>query len=202
MWLEKKITVSDIVAALALIVSLAALYGSYRGSDPYIVFGVEDISLGTVPSVTGGECDVLLSFAVEFNNSGQRTATLERISGLDDLPPVLLSKDNQFLPIDHVSYDVYLLRSPLVAIDFWPKLQQNLTPIDLDSPFFLSSILPPNSTKILYFVVILDLVNGDGLKADNILVSSLLTDSTGGNHEIKIAINTDDLPTGCWSEAR
>ena len=195
--LEQKITVSDIVAVVALIVSLAALFVSSRASNPYIVFGVEGIGFGAVPSVTGGECDILLSYAVEFNNSGQRSATLERISGLDGLPPVLLSKDGQLLPIGLVSLDVYKLTSPLEAIEFWPSLQRNLAPIDLDSPFFLSSIVPPNSAETLYFVVIMDLLNGDELKADRILVSSLVTDSAGGNLEIKMAMKAREAPVGC-----
>lgn len=197
MWFERKITVSDIVAVIALIVSLVALFVSSRASNPYVVFGVEDLRFGAVPGATVGECDVLLSYSVEFNNSGQRSATLERISGLDELPPVLLSKEGQLLPKDLVSLNVYMLPSPLEMIELWPTLQRNLAPIDLDSPFFLSTIVPPNSTKTLHFVVIMDLLEGDELKADRILLSLLVTDSAGGNHEIKMALNAREAPVGC-----
>lgn len=197
MWFEQKITLSDIAAVLAFIVSLVAFFVSSKASNPYIVFGVEDLRFGAVPSATAGECDVLLSYAVEFNNSGQRSATLERISGLDESPPVLLSKDGQLLPKDLVSLNVYMLTSPLGMIELWPTLKRNLAPINLNSPFFLSTIVPPNSTETLYFVVIMDLLDGDELKADRILLSSLLTDSAGGNHEIRVALNAREAPVGC-----
>ena len=197
MQFERKVTVSDIVAVIALLVSLLALFVSYRANNPYIVFGVEDLRFGAAPSAIAGECDVLLSYSVEFNNSGQRSATLERISALDNLPPVLLSKNAQILPEGLVSLEVYMLSSPLEMIEFWPTLRRNLAPIDLDSPFFLSTIVAPNSTVTLHFVVVMDLFEGDDLKADQILLSSLVTDSAGGNHQIKMALNAREAPVGC-----
>lgn len=192
---KKEIGFAELIAALALVLSGFAVWQAQQATSPFVILGLGDNRVGAFRDEESNTCKMLLHAPVEFNNSGQRSATLDRISSPIGVPAVWFLKNGELVKDVNISFDVYLLRAPLEHIEVWPVLSKGLRPISFSETVFLSKIIPPNSSLTLNFVVTAEIYEGLNSIADQILLGMDVSDQGGKTHEIRIALELDHIST-------
>ncbi len=190
---KKEFGISEILAVVALLISVVALIQSHRASNPYLVLGVDD--LRTMAYHNGDTCNMLLSFSVEFNNSGQRGATLQRMAAPNNNPPVMFVLEGQIVDKKKRPYEIFFLPGRIENLDiYWNTLRKRFKPLDLQRPSFIQRIVSPNSSEKLFFAVDAPMSAPSPPREDKMLIAFDLDDNKGNRHEVRMALDTSDFP--------
>lgn len=92
-------------AFIALLISTAAFWQSYKSNDGYIVKGG---GRALVYPYKRTSCNMLVSIPVSYHNSGKRAVTLERFIP-SNVPKVIFTKNQKLIKELVVNYKFYIL---------------------------------------------------------------------------------------------
>jgi hypothetical protein len=187
--LKKEIGVSDLIAFVALIVSIWALYISYDSNRAFIVQGGGVIKENIIQ---GGnkKCGLIVTMPISFSNSGKQATTLEQLAPTDNLPAVIFSDGDKLLTDMKLPYKQYLL-STLENADKGVTLSE-LTSNKEFIPSFnhIGDLIEPNQTyKLNYMLLVPTDANLNSFKNPKAFVSFDANFSNGQILKIRSAFD-------------
>lgn len=183
---KKEISITDIIAIFAIIISCISLWKSFEPDDGFIVSGG-----GILNSKIeyDGDCHYLLSIPVEYHNSGKRALTLRRFV-TDDLPKVLFLKSNS-LNTDEplLTYKSYQVNNASDLSYGWLKHLSKLPQFQPEKSFYFDGLIKPGDSFVTNIVVDVLAYEKGVVLADSIAIAFDAEFSNGQVIPLRISTN-------------
>lgn len=186
----------DLFAVLALLISAAAFWQSYKSNDGYIVKGG---GLVLVHSYKNTTCNVLLSIPVSYHNSGKRAVALKRFIP-SSVPKAMFTKNQEIIQDVMVDYKFYILEGNIT------KPSEILSKLEISAEYPLDSykhygvLIKPNEVYEANIIITAQNYKDKKFIFDDIIVNVDVEFENGQILEHRSAIDTTtNIPAACGS---
>ena len=175
--LKKEIGISDLFSLVAVIISAAAFWQSYKSNDAFIVKGTQKT---LVHPYKDSKCNMLVSIPVSYHNSGKRAVPLNRFVPAD-VPKAIFLKNRNIVEEVDVDYRFYILEGNLVNPNEILTLLNKTNEYPLESFKHFGALIKPNEVYEASIVIhAQDHANGERI-FDDVMVA---VDVEFGNGQI------------------
>jgi len=175
----------DIFALLAILISVAAFWQSYKSNDGYIVKGGGLVLVHPYKSST---CNVLFSIPVSYHNSGKRAVTLKRFIP-SHLPKVMFTKSEKIITKVAIDYKFYILEGNITKPSEVLRKLEKTNEYPLDSYKEFGVLIKPNEVYEASIIITAQNYSNNKYIFDDIMVAVDVEFENGQILEHRLAID-------------
>jgi hypothetical protein len=103
---KREVGYAEMISALAVLLSAFALWKSYQNDEGFIVQGSGTVITADLIA----DCQHVVTYPIQFHNSGKKAVVLERFTPAD-IRPVLFSSGGEAFKEEAIKYNLYLHRN-------------------------------------------------------------------------------------------
>jgi hypothetical protein len=154
MKIKKEITLSDVLAFLALIISSYSIWYNIQSNKGYIIQGGGFSHYTTIKE--NDNCSFVISIPIQFHNSGKKAVTLEQLTPPTNKKFIIFSNQNTILK-NNLKYQIYMSKTDIGVIpSMWIKKIKSYEEFQPGYKF-IQKLIKPNHSYTFFLILVMDI---------------------------------------------